>query len=92
MCPKFESPVFWSTPCGIVWLKVLKDSKRSSIFGPSWAVSGMLLNSDRFQLKIPGPTTASFPALPKPWFEPPFQGAVGAAKELVLNQAAFVLG
>ena len=35
-------------------------------FGSSCSRSGIDLNSDRFQLKSPGPTTASLPALPKP--------------------------
>ena len=43
-------------------------------------VSGMVLNRDRFKLKSPGPTTASFPALPKPSFAPPFHGSDGISK------------
>src|SRR5205807_5999610 len=89
-CPKFLSVVPVSTPRNSVWLKALKDSNRSSNFTRS--VMGMVLNSDRLKLKRPGPTTASFLALPKPWLVPPFQGATGAAKELVLNQASTVCG
>src|SRR5579863_1386247 len=93
MCPKFPSWLLTSKPWGMKWLKVLYDSKRSSRCGPpSWGVKGTLLNRERFQLKIPGPTMASFPALPKPWLGPPFQGATGSANELVLNQAFNDLG
>ena len=74
-----------------VWLKTLKDSNRSSRLG-TLALNGMVLNRDQLKLKSPGPTTTSFPALPKPWFGPPFQGAIGFAKELVLNHAADFFG
>jgi hypothetical protein len=59
---------------------------------PFGSLNGMVLNRDQLKLKSPGPTTASFPALPKPWFGPPFQGATGLAKELVLNHASRFFG
>ena len=90
-CPKFGSvlptSIFWNS----VWLKVLKDSNRSSSLGPP-SRNIKVLNKDILKLKSPGPTTASLPALPKPSFGPPFQGATGLANELALNQAVRVLG
>ena len=61
-----------------VWLKTLKYSNRSSSFGTS--PNENVLNRDQLKLNSPGPTTASFPALPKPWFGPPFQGATGISE------------
>src|SRR6185437_5411429 len=69
-----------------VWLKVLKDSKRTSRLARSRAARGKVLNKDRLVLNSPGKTTASLPALPKPSFPPPFHGAFGSANELLVNQ------
>jgi hypothetical protein len=55
-------------------------------------VSAIVLNRDRLKFNRAGKTIASFPALPKPWFAPPFHGAVGLENELVLNQAVLVFG
>ena len=75
-----------------MWLKVLNVSNRTSKLGPSPDVSGNVLNRDRLKFNRAGKTIASFPALPKPWFAPPFHGAVGLENELVLNQAVLVFG
>src|SRR5215475_14695688 len=89
-CPKFWSAVLMLTPLNCVWLKVLNVSTRNSNFTRSVIVK--VLYRDMLKLINPGPTTASLLALPKPEFGPPFHGAMGFAKELVLNQAFTVFG
>src|SRR6185369_10978026 len=78
--------MFWNW----TWLKVLKDSNRSSNFIRS--VRLMVLNKDMLKFTSPGPTTESLRALPNPLFGPPAQGATGAANEALVNQACGVFG
>src|SRR3954447_14212742 len=72
-----------------VWLKVLNDSKRSSKCARSVIAND--LYSDVVKLTRLGPTTASLPALPKPWFWPPAHAAVGLENNVVSNHSFFAL-
>ncbi len=64
--PKLPSVFFTSMLLNCVWLKVLNDSKRSSKCARSVIEND--LYSEVVKFTRPGPTTASLPEEPKPWF------------------------